>query len=132
MLQADYVNNGAIVCVDSNQIQQVLLNLVANAADAMPHGGNLKIITRLLTGEDVVEIQVVDNGCGMDEDVLNRAFDPFFTTKERGKGTGLGLPICQRIVEEYEGKIEVDSQVGQGTTVSIRLPYACEGADTDG
>ncbi len=128
VLQAEYVNNGATVCVDSNQIQQVLLNLVANAADSMPHGGNLKIITRLLTGEDVVKIQVVDNGCGMDEDVLNRAFDPFFTTKERGKGTGLGLPICQRIVEEYEGKIEVDSQVGQGTTVSIRLPYACEGA----
>lgn len=131
VFEADYVNNGATICVDSNQIQQVLLNLVANAADAMPHGGNLKIITRLLTGEDVVKIQVVDNGCGMDEEVQNRAFEPFFTTKERGKGTGLGLSICQRIVEEYEGKIEVDSRVGQGTTVSICLPYASKEADTD-
>jgi signal transduction histidine kinase len=66
---------------------------------------------------------VTDSGCGIEEDVLNRIFDPFFTTKEQGKGTGLGLAICQRIVEEHEGEIKIQSRLGQGTTVSIRLPH---------
>ena len=58
------------------------------------------------------------------EDVLNKAFDSFFTTKERGKGTGLGLAICSRIIEEHEGEIQIESKPGEGTTVSVRLPYA--------
>jgi signal transduction histidine kinase len=123
-LETDYAENGTIVCVDSNQIQQVLLNLVANAADAMPDGGHLRISTRLLSDRTSVEIQVTDSGCGMGEDVLNRVFDPFFTTKEHGKGTGLGLAICQRIAEEYEGEIKIQSQPGEGTTVFVRLPYS--------
>jgi signal transduction histidine kinase len=65
----------------------------------------------------------MDNGCGIEQDVLKRAFDPFFTTKGRGKGTGLGLAICQRIVEEHKGEINIESQPGRGTTVSVRLPY---------
>jgi signal transduction histidine kinase len=108
--------------VDSNQIQQVLLNLVANAVDAMPGGGCLRIST-ILSDQASVEIRVTDSGCGIEEDVLNRIFDPFFTTKEQGKGTGLGLAICQRIVEEYEGKIKIQSCPGKGTTVSVCLPY---------
>jgi len=99
------------------------LNLITNAIDAMPEGGRLLISTRLLSDKGSIEIQVTDNGCGMEEEVLNRAFDPFFTTKERGKGTGLGLAICQRIVEEHEGKIKIQSRPGQGTTVSVSLPY---------
>ena len=122
-LETDYVDNGTIVCVDSNQIQQVLLNLIANAADAMPDGGRLHISTKLLPDQASIEIQVTDNGCGMEENVLDRIFDPFFTTKEQGKGTGLGLAICQRIVEEHEGEIKIQSQLGQGTTVSVRLPH---------
>ena len=126
-LETDYAENGTTVCVDSNQIQQVLLNLVANAADAMPDGGHLRIATRLESDRSSVEIQVTDSGCGMGEGVLNRVFDPFFTTKERGKGTGLGLAICQRIAEEYEGEIKIQSQPGQGTTVFVRLPYSPNG-----
>jgi signal transduction histidine kinase len=122
-LEANYCTNETTVEVDSNQIQQVLLNLITNAIDAMPKGGRLLITTRLLSDQGSIKIQVTDNGCGMEEEVLNRAFDPFFTTKERGKGTGLGLAICQRIVEEHEGKIKIQSRPGQGTTVSVSLPY---------
>jgi signal transduction histidine kinase len=89
----------------------------------MPDGGRLHISTRLLSDRASVEIRVTDSGCGIEEDVLNRIFDPFFTTKEQGKGTGLGLAICQRIVEEYEGKIKIQSCPGKGTTVSVCLPY---------
>lgn len=123
-LEAEYTSNKATVCVDSNQIQQVLLNLITNATDAMLNGGRLCITTKLLSSQGIVEIQVMDNGCGMEESVLSHAFDPFFTTKELGKGTGLGLAICQRIVEEHEGKIKIHSLPGQGTTVSVRLPHA--------
>ena len=123
-LETDYISDGAIVYADSNQIQQVLLNLITNATDAMPDGGRLLITTRFLSDQDVIEIQLADDGCGMEQDVLNRAFETFFTTKERGKGTGLGLAICQRIIEEHEGHIEIHSRPGQGTTVSIRLPRA--------
>lgn len=122
-IETDYTCDGATVCVDSNQIQQVLLNLVTNAADAMPKGGRLQTATRLLSDQGSVEIRIIDNGCGIEQDVLKRAFDPFFTTKDRGKGTGLGLAICQRIVEEHKGEIEIQSQPGRGTTVSVRLPY---------
>ncbi len=122
-LDTDYASNGTTVCVDSNQIQQVLLNLIANATDAMPEGGCLRISTKLLSNEPSVEIQVTDSGCGIEEDVLKRIFDPFFTTKEQGKGTGLGLAICQRIVEEHEGEIKIHSQPGHGTTVSVHLPH---------
>ncbi len=123
-IETDYTCDGATVCVDSNQIQQVLLNLVTNAADAMPKGGRLQVATRLLSEQGNVEIRIMDNGCGIEQDVLKRAFDPFFTTKGRGKGTGLGLAICQRIVEEHKGEINIESQPGRGTTVSVRLPYA--------
>lgn len=122
-LETDYAGNGTTVCVDSNQVQQVLLNLIANAADAMPDGGRLHISTRLLSDRASVEIRVTDSGCGIEEDILNRIFDPFFTTKEQGKGTGLGLAICKRIVEEHEGKIKIQSCPGKGTTVSVCLPY---------
>jgi two-component system NtrC family sensor kinase len=122
-IETDYAGNGTTVCVDSNQIQQVLLNLVANAADAMSDGGRLCISTRLLSDQTNVEIRLTDSGCGIEEDVLNRVFDPFFTTKKQGKGTGLGLAICQRIVEEHEGEIKIQSQPSRGTTVLVRLPY---------
>ena len=122
-VETHYASDEMTICVDRNEMQQVLLNLVTNAIDAMPQGGNLQITTRLLSDRGIVEIQVTDNGCGMEEEVLDQAFEPFFTTKEPGKGTGLGLAICQRIVQEYEGEIEIQSQPDQGTTVSVRLPH---------
>ncbi|MHC4109509.1 MAG: sensor histidine kinase, partial [Planctomycetota bacterium] len=123
LFEVDYSTNEMTVEVDFDQMQQVLLNLIKNAIDAMPEGGRLWIATRLLSDNGNVEIQVTDSGCGMDEDVQNQAFEAFFTTKERGKGTGLGLAICQRVVEEHEGKIKIQSRPNRGTTVSIHLPY---------
>lgn len=126
-VEADCAGNGIAVWADSNQIQQVLLNLITNAADAMPDGGHLQIETRLSPDQGHVEIRVMDNGCGMDEEVLERSFTPFFTTKGHGRGTGLGLPICRRIIEEHEGKIEIKSRLGLGTTVRIQLPCTPSG-----
>jgi signal transduction histidine kinase len=119
-VEAEYGDKDVLIWADSNQVKQVLLNLITNAADAMPDGGHLEVSVN--SSEDFVEIQVTDEGAGMENEVLKQAFDPFFTTKDRGKGTGLGLPICQRIVEERGGNIEIRSQPAQGTTVSVRLP----------
>jgi PAS domain S-box-containing protein len=120
LVTAEYKDSEVIIWANSNQIQQVCLNLVTNAADAMPDGGHIGI--QIQSSNDIVEIRVIDDGLGMDRDVLKKAFEPFFTTKERGKGTGLGLPICQRIVEEHGGKIEIQSKPRHGTTVVVRLP----------
>ncbi|MFN3476423.1 MAG: sensor histidine kinase [Candidatus Methylomirabilales bacterium] len=115
---------------DQAQLQQVFLNLIANALDAMPEGGTLRVMTRQVasdqgsaTGDtDFVEMSVADTGRGIPPEHLDRIFEPFFTTKEIGKGTGLGLAICQRIVKAHGGRIEVESRVGVGTTFSILLP----------
>lgn len=126
-----------MVVVDSAQVQQVLLNLVTNAKDAMPEGGELTIST------DVMEIDnkfvmdhsygrrgkyallsVSDTGVGMDEKTRERIFEPFFTTKEVGKGTGLGLATVYGIIKQHNGYIEVQSRPSQGTTFRIYLPLS--------
>jgi signal transduction histidine kinase len=106
---------------DAAQLQQVLLNCIVNALDAMPQGGTLRLTTRSAAG-DAVEIGVSDTGVGIAPAHLERIFEPFFTTKAIGKGTGLGLSICRRIVKAHGGEIEVESQVGVGTTFRIVLP----------
>lgn len=111
------------VSVDPDQLQRLLLNLAVNARDAMPSGGVLTIET-CQNGQDVVEIHVRDTGTGMDEEVRARLFEPFFTTKPVGEGTGLGLAAVHRIVTQCGGWIEVDSEVGVGTTFSVGLPTA--------
>jgi len=131
-VESHYADEAATVCVDPNQIQQVLLNLVANAADAMPGGGTLRISTDLMPERHMLEIRVADTGSGMSPEVLQKAMSPFYTTKPRGKGTGLGLPICQRIVEEHQGEIEIQSRLGEGTTVSVRLPKIPSKANKNG
>jgi signal transduction histidine kinase len=99
---------------------QVFGNLAKNAVDAMPQGGTLGVAARLANGR--VKIEVSDTGTGIPEEIRDRIFEPFFTTKEVGKGTGLGLPICQRIVERLGGTLAIETEVGRGTTVVIDLP----------
>ena len=100
--------------------QQILLNLALNSRDAMPEGGRI-VITTELTGS-LVELTVSDNGSGMDAPTRARVFDPFFTTKDPGRGTGLGLSTVYGIVRRAGGRIDLESEPGVGTTVTVRLP----------
>jgi two-component system, cell cycle sensor histidine kinase and response regulator CckA len=111
-----------LVLADAGQLRQVLLNLVANARDAMPDGGRLTISTS--NAGQYVQLAVADTGVGMTEEVRNHLFEPFYTTKETGKGTGLGLSTVYGIVRQNGGHIEVDSVPGQGSYFRILLPAA--------
>jgi two-component system NtrC family sensor kinase len=104
---------------DIRQMEQVFLNLILNARDAMPGGGRLTVETRADT--DAVYACVADTGVGIHEENLIRIFEPYFTTKE-DRGTGLGLAICQRVLAQHGGKITVASQLGRGTSFTIHLP----------
>jgi signal transduction histidine kinase len=108
--------------MDAGQMEQVLLNLITNSLDAMPHGGEL-LVTAGASGTDV-EISVTDSGTGIDAQDVARVFDPLFTTKERGKGTGLGLTIARDVVAAHGGTIAMASRAGEGTAVKVRLPRA--------
>jgi signal transduction histidine kinase len=123
------------VLADSNQLRQVFLNLIINAADAISveannTGGKLKIITALETGSksDAInspanlKVLFVDNGPGIEPEHLDNVFDPFFTTKDPGRGTGLGLSVSFMIVESMGGTMTVTSEAGKGTTMKISLP----------
>ncbi len=105
-----------------SQLNQVLLNLVSNAAQAMTDIGEIKISTRHSAAN--IEIDVADNGSGMSEQVLKKIFQPFYTTKASGEGTGLGLAICEKIIKAHGGTINVVSEIGRGTTFTISLPIA--------
>jgi PAS domain S-box-containing protein len=105
---------------DADQLSQVLINLIMNAIHAMPDGGQLRI--GLEADGDAIKMTVSDTGHGMPPEVAAHIFDPFFTTKEFGKGTGLGLTVVRGILEEHGGSIAVSSEVGKGTTFTIRLP----------
>jgi signal transduction histidine kinase len=109
-----------LVTYDAQQIEQVLINLITNAIQAMPDGGNIKI--NLLSEDNQVAITVTDNGVGIRERDIGRIFDPFFTTKPEGEGTGLGLSVSYGIVSRHGGSIDVQSRIGRGTTFTIVLP----------
>jgi len=117
---------------DQNGIQQVLLNLLFNAADAArPDGAVIRVITENRhKGDGVwrVVMRVLDNGCGIAPENLERVFDPFFTTKPAGSGVGLGLSLCQNIILTNQGTIRVESEASRGTTVTIGLPAWTEAA----
>jgi len=110
---------------NTGEMEQVFLNLIINALQAMPEeGGDLEVDIKLM--EDQVIVRLQDSGEGIPEENLPKIFDPFFTTREESGGTGLGLSIIFGIVEKHNGRIEVDSEVGQGTTFTLRFPALLE------
>jgi signal transduction histidine kinase len=135
LFQCDFQATEDVVTADCNQLRQVFLNLIINAADAIAStgkgaNGTVSISTRILplrqmaSGKqaECISIQFKDNGPGIPEQNLGNIFDPFFTTKEPGKGTGLGLSVSFMIIERFDGDISVESQPGSGTAISIHLP----------
>jgi len=105
-----------------NQLQQVFVNLIVNAMDAMPEGGKLQIKIQRFRSQAMMSFQ--DSGIGIKDEVKDHIFDPFYTTKEVGKGTGLGLAVVYNIMQDHEGQIEVESEYGQGTTFKLTFPLA--------
>jgi len=132
----EFLPTPAPVRLDPGQLELVLLNLVRNAADAMPEGGRVEVATRLLSapdaasalnGQGAVELVVADIGKGMPPEVVERATELFFTTKPAGKGTGLGLFLALQFVDRSAGKLLIESQVGHGTKLRLLFPYASGG-----
>jgi two-component system, cell cycle sensor histidine kinase and response regulator CckA len=133
-LVAELADDLGLVRMDPAQMQQIILNLVLNARDAMPDGGRITITTRNCHGprpardarnqfcDSWVALAVSDTGCGMDAEIRARLFEPFFTTKKPGQGNGLGLATVYRIVTHEGGRIEVESETGRGTRVLVYLP----------
>jgi len=111
----------SITCSPS-QVNQVFLNLVTNAAQALERPDGAIVVTTRREGKDAIAVEVADNGKGIPPEVLPKIFDPFFTTKEVGKGTGLGLSIVYKIVQQHGGRIDVKSTVGKGTVFTVVLP----------
>jgi len=109
---------------DSDQLQQVYINLTLNAIQAMTEGGRLTI--RTSADENWLKTEIEDTGCGISLENMSKLFKPFFTTKEKGRGVGLGLAVCHEIIQHHEGRIEVQSKEGEGTTFSIYLPVHLE------
>lgn len=120
VIEKELDSNLPEIMADGDQIQQVIINFILNAADAMPKGGTLKIYSKLLENNEFIELKFTDTGIGISEENRNRIFDPFFTTKENG--TGLGLSISYGIIEQHGGTIYVESEVGKGTTFTVHLP----------
>ena len=126
-IQTDLERDLPTVLASQTEMEEVFVNLINNAIDAIsPGGGSLRIRSRKEGNEVVVDIS--DTGHGMSETVLARVFDPFFTTKPAGQGTGLGLSICYGIIKKLGGSLTADSMVGAGTTFHIRIPIGKETA----
>lgn len=124
----EFAPNIPPVMADKQQLRQVFLNLFTNASDAMPEGGTLTLhVTMSATTPQWVGIDITDMGMGIPPELLSKVTEPFFTTKPPGKGTGLGLPICRRIIQEHHGTFDIASAVGQGTTIHIGLPVERNG-----
>jgi len=114
------------VVADKSQLQQVFINIIINAVDAMSNEGTLTLKTFLSDDSQFINISITDTGHGIKEEDKSRLFEPFFTTKEVGAGTGLGLAICYSIIRKHRGTIEVESEVGKGSTFRVKLPLKKE------
>ncbi len=114
------------ILLDGNrqQIAQILVNLLSNAADASRPGDRIDVLARTQAGEAVIE--VMDQGEGIAEDIVDNILEPFYTTKPTGQGTGLGLSLAYKMVEDHHGSLKIDSQPGLGTRVVVRLPLPGE------
>ena len=121
-LHLDLAEDVPKIHCDQSQIQQVVINLVMNAAEAIKGGGTVTVRSRPSSDRKSVTLDVTDSGSGMPPEVIRKIFDPFFTTKEEGKGVGLGLAVVYGIIEAHGGDIEVESKVGQGSTFQVTLP----------
>jgi two-component system NtrC family sensor kinase len=121
-IQTDFMPDVPQTMSDSSQLQQVFLNILNNAIDAIGKSGSITIRTAYNITDREMSVQIADDGPGIPNEVLNKIFDPFFTTKEKGTGTGLGLSISYSIIEKLGGRIMVASDVGKGTTFTIYLP----------
>ena len=142
-LQLELADHLPVIRGDFNQLEQVIMNLVVNAKDAMPQGGRVLLSTQCkeitsktndipsyISKGAYVQLSVSDTGDGIPDHLLQKIFEPFFTTKERGKGTGLGLSMCYGAIMEHKGYITVQSQIGHGSTFSILLPVSRTAAST--
>ncbi len=122
-LDLELAESVPVFCGRKNKLEQVLLDLILNASEAMVNGvGKIILKTGFDEKEHEVLVIIEDNGCGMDESVMRNIFDPFFTTKRDSGGTGLGLSITYGIMKDHNGKIDVDSKIGKGTTFTLRFP----------
>lgn len=119
-LEYDLATEACPVFANATQLEQVLLNLIVNARDAMPIGG--RITVRTTRSDQQIQLLIEDNGVGIPQDLIPKIFEPFFTTKEHGKGTGIGLALVDEIIQEWGGRIEVESQWKEGTRFRISLP----------
>lgn len=117
-----------LILHDKDQVRQAINNLLSNAIDAMPMGGTLKIKTSMEQQYHVnyVVVELADTGVGIPREKLDMIFEPFYTTKEIGRGTGLGLSLCKKIIDEHHGLIKIESEPGIGTSVKLLFPYQCE------
>lgn len=121
-VHTDYAPDLPVTTSDSSQLQQVFLNILNNAIDAIGKDGEISIKSKFIPDNNEIAIEISDNGPGIPKEMLNKVFDPFFTTKEVGKGTGLGLSISYSIVEKLKGRMLAASEEGKGTTFTIYLP----------
>ena len=126
-LEVDLHPDLPLIAANPHQMQQLILNLVINAEQAMAGTQNgAKLRVRMEHSDNVVRLVVSDNGPGISADIRSKIFDPFFTTKGVGQGTGLGLSICYGIVKEHGGSIHVESELGRGAAFIVELPVAME------
>jgi signal transduction histidine kinase len=128
VVETHYDPNMQAMLVDPDQLEQVFLNIIINAACAMEQEGNLAVTTAWLDDGEMptVRISFADTGVGIPPENIPRLFEPYFTTRPPGQGTGLGLYVCQKVVERHGGRIEVESQVGGGSTFHVLLPVKAE------